>query len=147
MAVHRGGFSFVEMLIVLVVIGIVGGITAGGFTQMRASQEARAGITSIRQIISQGATSASSRGIPLELVRSGNKLEVRALNATVLHSVALPSALAAQFPSSGAWLNFNAVGRVGYPSSFWANPKTLTSGGKSYQLSISLIGEIKVVKQ
>jgi Tfp pilus assembly protein FimT len=137
------------MLIVLVVMGIVGGIAAGGVTQMRANQEARSGITSIRQIVSQGATAASSRGIPLELRRNGQRLEVRTQQApiTVLYSAELPKALADQFPATAAWLSFNAVGRVSYPSSFWTNPKTLTSGGKNYQLSISLIGEVKVVKE
>jgi type II secretory pathway pseudopilin PulG len=145
---HRAGFSFTEIVVILAIIGVISGIALGVYAQAQKGQEAKAGITSIRQIVAQGATAAASRGIPLELWRADNKLEVRTLEATpqVLHAVSVPSQLASQFPTGSAWLSYNSVGRVVLPSGF-TNPQTFTSGNYSYQLSFSLIGEVKSVKQ
>ncbi|MDX2003918.1 MAG: prepilin-type N-terminal cleavage/methylation domain-containing protein [Meiothermus sp.] len=140
------GFSLVEILIVLALLGIIGGIGAMGYGQIRAGQTARAGITTLSQIMAKAATMASSRGVPLSLVKKGNVLEVRTRDATpqVLLRETLPADLASQLPSADPWVTFSSVGRVVVPNASH-NPFSVASRGTTYTLTVSLIGEVKVV--
>ena len=139
----RLGFTLVEILVVLAVIGIALSIGFVGLAQMRQSQESRAGIQTVRQMVLAGATLAASRGLALELVRGGNRLNIRTqANQAVLRSAELPSSLASQLPN-GVWLEYTPAGMVVIPSGF-TNPFSLTDRGKTYSLRISLIGEVRL---
>lgn len=145
---YQAGFSLVEMLIILAVMGIIGGISVFSYRQVQMGQEARAAITSIRLILAHGATAASSRGLTLNLVKSGNNLQVQTTDSTpiVVTKETLPSAIAAQLPATNPILSFSSVGRVLFPPGF-ANPITVTSRGRTYTLTVSLIGEVKMEVQ
>ena len=142
MGMHRG-FTLVEILIVLAIVSIALSIGAIGLAQVRLSQESRAGVGSVRQIILAGATAAASRGIALELVRSGNRLNLRnPADNSLLREVDIPAGIAGQLPS-GTWLSYTPTGMVLLPTGF-TNPFTLTDRGKTYTLQISLIGEVRL---
>jgi prepilin-type N-terminal cleavage/methylation domain-containing protein len=140
------GFSLIEILIVLAVVGIIGGIGSFNYNQIRQAQAARAGITSVSMVMAKAATMASSRGVPLSLVRNGNTLEVRTQDSTplVLMKESLPADIASQLPSTNPWVSFTSVGRVNL-ASLANNPFSIVSRGKTYALTVSLIGEVKVV--
>lgn len=144
----RAGFSLVEMLIVLAVMGIIGGISIFSYRQVQMGQEARAGVSSLRLIMAHGATAASSRGLTLDLVKSGNSLQVQTTDANpiVVTKEILPSAIATQLPSTDPILSFSSVGRVVFPAGF-TNPIVVTSRGRTYTLTVSLIGEVKMEVQ
>ncbi len=106
-------------------------------------QEAIAGVSSIRQIIWQGATAAASRGQPLELVRSSNVLKVQTQDTTpvVVRQVTLPSSFSTTLPS-GTSYRFLPPGRLDFNSV--SSTFTATMNGKSYSFTISQIGEASV---
>lgn len=144
----NAGFSLIEMLIIMAILGIVGGISVFGYRQVQSGQEAKSGIASIRLIMAHGATAASSRGVVLDLVKSGDTLQVQTQDATpvVVTKEKLPSSIAFQLPSTNPILQFNQVGRLVFPAGF-NNPITLSSRGRTYALTVSLIGEVKMEVQ
>lgn len=142
----RDGLTIIEILITLGILAIIFSIGVVGYLQLRDAQASRAGVNSIRQIILHGTTAAASRGQRLELVRSGNRLQVRTeeTTPTVVRTVELPANIAAQVPAdgSGRVLRFTPPGMVSFPTGF-TNPFTITDRGRTYTLTVSLIGEVR----
>lgn len=142
---RKAGLTIIEILITIGILAIIFTIGVVGFLQVRDSQASRAGVNSIRQIILQGTTAAASRGQTLELVRLGNRLQVRTTVGTpvVLRSVDLPASIASQVQADGAGkvLGFSPPGRVIFPTDF-SNPFSITDRGHTYALTVSLIGEV-----
>lgn len=138
------GLTFIELLLVIALIGIVLGIVVVSGRRILGNQEAKASLNSIQQIVWQGATAAASRGQRLDLVRIGRRLQVQTQETTprVIRFVDLTTALSAQLPN-GTWFSFTPPGKVIFPTGF-TQPINVTVNGRSYSLSFSLIGEVKV---
>lgn len=142
----RSGFTLLELLIALAVIGVVVGIAVTGGRRLVEGQEARAAVQSVRQSIWQGATLAASRGVSTTLVLNGTDLELHDDGGAErpLRTFALPEGATLR-GVSGTVLRFTPPGKVD-ESSLAALPKPLILevDGKIYQLRVSLIGEVKV---
>lgn len=141
------GFSIIELLIVLAIIGVIGGIVVMSGRPIVRGQEARAAVHSVQQSVWQGATMAASRGTPMVLVLSGRDLEVR--NATtnaVVRTFELPVGSTLSV-GQGTVLEFTPPGKV-LASSLATltdgGPFSLTVNGETTVLCVSLIGEVRV---
>ncbi len=136
------GLTILELLVVLAILGIVGGIGIFNGRQLLANQEQRAAVTSLQQTIWQGATAAASRGTTVELVRSGRQFTlVDTGEAVVLKEFELPEAVSTNWPE-GTALAFTPPGRV---ESLDSLPKDLwvSTSRQTIKLTISLIGEVR----
>lgn len=135
------GFSLLEILVILAILGILAGLIAIGSRAILRGQENRSSLYSMRQIFWQGASAASSRGERLELVRSGDELEVRPVGDTkVIRRVELSRDVTLSLPQ-GQIATFNPSGKVTIAPA--NNPFTLQTDGKTYTFNVSLIGEVK----
>jgi len=139
------GFSLLEMLILLAILGLVAGVVAVSGRRVAAGQQQRAALTSVRQSVWEGATAAAARGVATELVRTATGLVVReAGSGKVLRSFDIPSAATTNMPM-GQVLLFTPPGRVDLASlQALPSPLTLTVNGHTFGLQVSLIGEVKV---
>lgn len=142
---RRAGFSLIELLILLAVLGLIAGVIAVNGRRVAAGQAQRAAIDSVRQSVWEGATAAAARGVGTELVRTATGLDVKETGSgTLLRSFDLPSGVATNLPM-GQVLRFTPPGRVDLTSlQALPDPLTLTVNGHTYKLQVSLIGEVKV---
>lgn len=126
-----------------VIVGVLATITVMGSNQFIQGQEAKAAISSIRQIIWQGASAAASRGQTLELVRTNNVWSVRTrdVNPVVVRQVTVPASFSTTFPS-GATYRFLPPGRLDFNSV--ASSFTASIRGTTYTFTVSQIGEVNV---
>ncbi len=141
----RDGFSLLELLIVLAILGIAFSLAAiGGRGILQRSAE-RSAVGTVQQAVWQGATIAAARGFRTELVRDGTVLNVRRLaDGEVLRSFELDPGATLNL-DDGQVLVFTPPGSV-LESSLDAlpDPVTVVAAGDSYELEISLIGEVRV---
>lgn len=139
----RAGFSLIELLILLAILGLIAGVIALNGRRVLAGQQQKAAIESVRQSVWNGATAAASRGKTMELYRTATALEVRDGKA-VLQTFALPASVTTNLPM-GQVLLFTPPGEVD-PATLQAlpSPLTMTVNGRTYTLQVSLIGEVKV---
>lgn len=140
-----GGFTLLELLIVLTIIGAVAGIAVMSGRPIVRGQEASAAVKTMQQSVWQGATMAASRGVRTNLVVSGQTLEVQeASSGEVIRSFEL-SADASLNVGDGTMLAFTPPGKVDSASlAALPTPLQLTSNGETFDLQISLIGEVRV---
>ncbi len=139
---NKRGFSLLEILVVISIIGVLAGIGAIGSRAILRGQENRSSLYSMRQIFWQGASAASSRGEVLELFRSSDEIQVRTTVAPtkIIRRVELSNDVTLSLPQGQIAL-FNPSGKVTIPVT--NNPFTLQSGGKTYTYNVSMIGEVK----
>lgn len=145
--IRDSGFTVFELLIVVAVAAVVLGVGFVGGRQVLAGQEGVSSINTLQQSVWQGATLAASRGIPTELHRAGERLEVRAAapgSNAVLRTFELAGSIDTNLPE-GLVLVFTPPGKVD-PASLAALPDPLwfKGNGKKHVLTFSLIGEVKV---
>jgi prepilin-type N-terminal cleavage/methylation domain-containing protein len=147
---HRKGFTLIEVLIVLAIIGVLSGIGFISGRRVLRGQQDRSAVNTLQQSVWQGATVAASRGIRTVLYRDANDLQVRAVNddgttGDVIRTFSLPDGVATNLPATES-LVFTPPGKV-EPSTLASlpDPLTLVANGTTYDVSISLIGEVKVV--
>jgi prepilin-type N-terminal cleavage/methylation domain-containing protein len=143
--VKQRGFSLLEILVVLAIVGILAGLVAVGSRAILRGQENRSSLYSMRQIFWQGASAASSRGLSLSLVRSGDVIQVidplKPSSSQLIRKVELSDDATLSLPQ-GAIATFSPTGKVTIASA--NNPFTFTADGKTYRFTVSLIGEIKL---
>jgi prepilin-type N-terminal cleavage/methylation domain-containing protein len=142
----RSGFTLLEIIAVLAIIGVTFTIGAIGSRAILRGQEFSATLRSIKQLFWQGATIASSRSINLELVRTGSTLQVRRIGTTTVYrTVTLPTGFTSNLPD-GQLATFTPPGKVTMATSI-SNPFTASFNNSTYQLTVTQIGEVKEVKQ
>jgi prepilin-type N-terminal cleavage/methylation domain-containing protein len=140
--VNKRGFSLLEILVVIAILAVLAGLIAIGSRAILTGQQNRSALYSMRQIFWQGASAASSRGEQLELVRSGNVLEIRpiATPSKKVRTIELSGNATLNLPQ-GRIATFAPSGKVSIAPA--NNPFTLQSDGKTYRFNVSLIGEVK----
>jgi len=139
------GFTMLELLIVMAVLGIALGIGIGQFLQINQRQRALATVDQIRQLFWQGATAAASRGgITYELVRNNSTLTVRVSGGgSVLNTITLPTGVTTNLPN-GTLLTFDPPGKLSFLAPFPNNRQfTVTANETTYTLTVTLLGEVR----
>lgn len=139
---NKRGLSLLEILIVIAIIAILAGLVAIGSRAILTGQQNRSALYSMRQIFWQGASAASSRGEQLELVRSGDVLEIRpiATPSKKVRTIELSGDATLNLPQ-GQIATFAPSGKVTIAPA--NNPFTFQTDGKTYRFNVSLIGEVK----
>ena len=134
------GITILELVIVLAIIGILGGIAVVSGSTIARRQAAHGAIATFQQSVWQGATAAASRGLTVELIRSGGQLQlVNTANDTVLRRFDLPNGV--DIPVENPILRFLPPGKVDrdtLPEEF-----VIDTGEGRYTLQISIIGEVR----
>lgn len=145
----KQAFSLAEILIVLAIISIIAGLSFVSGRRQLTKQEENATVSSFAQIVLQGATAAASRGVEVVLLRSGNEIIlVRSDNNNVLESFDIPVTVATNLVANGEILRFAPQGWVDVNSlAALPSPVEFTTSDKTYELTVSLIGEVKTEVQ
>jgi len=147
------GFTLLELLVVLGIIGILMGLTAFQYRRIEAQQAKASFYTGIQRLFWEGATAAASRGQTLELVRQGNRLIVRTSSPPykTLRTLDIPEGVEVDLPD-GSLADFTPPGRVRFQGHF---PKDCGNGyafrvkggkGQSRCYRVSYIGEVQEVR-
>ncbi|MCA9835779.1 MAG: type II secretion system protein [Trueperaceae bacterium] len=140
----RSGFSLLEILIVVAVIGVFASITIVSGSRIMKGQDELAAVSIMKQSLATATTAASSRGKALELIYQSAKLDLQEVDSgKIVRTFDLPKQTSLNV-SNGTFLTFSEAGRID-PASLTnlPNPFLMTVQGKKYQLTISLIGEVK----
>lgn len=145
LAKRSGGFTLLEILIVVAIIGIVGSMVALNARSALQRGEERSAIKSFQQSILQGATSASAKGVQTELVYSKGELQIRELvSKKVLSKQDLPEDFYTNL-KEGQLLIFTPPGKIDAASlAALPDPVVMKAADKTYQMEISLIGESRL---
>lgn len=139
-----GGFTFLELLVVMAIIGVLAGLGFVSGRQILRGQQNRSAINTIQQAVWQGATAAASRGITAELYRDGRTLAIRdKADSRVIRDFELPADVQFSLPA-GASLVFTPPGKVDLASLENLPALTLNTNGQAYTMKVSLIGEVKM---
>jgi len=139
-------FSLVEILVTLAIIAIVAGLSYVSGRRQLTNQEENSVVSSFQQIILEGTTAASSRGVKTILFRDEDKISLlRSDNNEELSYFELPSTVTTNLASRGELLAFSPHGWVDEVSlSNFPSPLEIRTSDKTYDLKVSLIGEVDV---
>lgn len=142
----QAGFSVLELLIVLAIIGVVVGIGVFNGRQALDRQQERAAFNSLRQTVWQGATAASARGQRVFLQLSGRELSLRIGSAggTQLRSENLPAGVDTNLPQ-GTILIFEPPGKIQSDLLPEAGEYWFEAGSSRLDLIFSIIGEVEAL--
>ena len=140
------GFTTIELLIVIAILGVLMGISMIGSRQIMQKQKEMASVQQFRQLISQSTTAVNSRSINGVLVRTGNQIKVidKDNPSKTLADMTLDSKVVTNLPS-GQSLEFLPTGRISSISlqPLLDLPLKMEAAGQTFALEISVIGEVK----
>jgi len=139
-------FSMVEILTTLAIIAIVAGLSYVSGRRQLENQKENAVVASFEQIILEGTTAASARGVKMILFRDENRISLlRSDNNEEISYFELPSTVLTNLAPEGELLAFSPHGWVDEVSlSSFPNPLEIRTTDKTYDLKVSLIGEVDV---
>lgn len=143
MRLRNAGMSVLELLIVLGIFAIIVGIGWFGGSALSRRTAAEGAVATFQQSVWQGATAAAARGLVVDLVRTDAQLLLINVNTDeVLRAYDFPAE--ATISVENPILRFLPPGKVDLEGPN-ALPEDLviTSGDRSYQLDVSLIGEVR----
>jgi len=142
----QAGFSVLELLIVLAIIGVVVGIGVLNGRQALDRQQERAAFNSLRQTVWQGATAASARGQRVFLQLSGRELSLRIGSASgnQLRSENLPAGVETNLPQ-GTVLIFEPPGKIESGLLPAAGQYWFEAGSNRVDLIFSVIGKVEAL--
>jgi prepilin-type N-terminal cleavage/methylation domain-containing protein len=142
--VKQRGFSLLEMLVILAVLGILLGIAIFAGRDIIRKQNELQSVNQIRQLLWQAGTTVNARGTSGKLSRTGNVLKVLDVNSgKTLVEATLDSKVVSNLPI-GDSLVFLSSGRIESATlDSLPDPLTVTAAGKTFKLTVSVIGEIK----
>ena len=138
--------SLTEILIALAIISIVAGISFVSAKRQLTSQKENAVVSNFKQIILEGTTAASARGVETVLFRDNNKISLlRSDNNEEIDSFLIPATVSTNLPRHGVLLAFSPHGWVDEASlAALPNPFAINTGDGNYAIRVSLIGEIDI---
>lgn len=139
---RTSGISILEILLVLAIVAVLGGIVAAGWRGLAQREEARSALVSLQQAMWQGSTAASARGETLTLRWEDDELRVVDATGDVVRSWAFPDATTTSL-SPGEILAFTPPGRIDDPTVL-PDPFTMEVNGRTASLEVSLIGGTRV---
>lgn len=145
MKARTRGLTILELVVVMAIIGILAtvGVVAGNAIARR--QSAQGAVATFQQSVWQGATAAASRGITVELRRSGDDLVlVDVEDDRTLRRYQLPSGV--DIPVENPILRFLPPGKVDLQTLEGLEGLVIDTGEGRYALDISLIGEVRSSK-
>lgn len=138
----RRGFTLLELLIVIGIIGIVGGLSFINGHRVAQQRAARGAVATFQQSVWQGATAAAARGSVVELNRTDDGLELVDLTKDrVLRNYDLPKEVS--IGADNPILRFMPPGKVDLSTLPDRDAGLMVDTGEGrYRLRISLIGEV-----
>jgi prepilin-type N-terminal cleavage/methylation domain-containing protein len=140
----KQGFTMLELLLVIAIVGVLASIAFVSGRQIMRGQEQTAVISQLKQTISRGASSAAARGSVVKLTRSNSNFILKQ-GTKELQRFSLPNGATLNIPN-GDVLEFQSSGLISNLAGL-PNPLTLTTSSKTYIITISLIGEMKAQVQ
>ena len=147
---HVSGFTMLELLMVIAVLGIIAPIGWVSGRSIIRGQQQSSSINAVRQSIWQGATSAAARNAQVDLIVDGTELRlVRNDNNRVLRRFEMPDSgfnITRDMPYT--LLSFTRSGQVDDTTlQALPTPFQLVTPKSTHTLTISLIGETQAVQQ
>lgn len=141
-SMNRRGFSLLEILVVIAVIGILAGIGLFNGRQIIRNQNEVASIQQLRQLISRATTAVNAQGKSGTLNRTGTLLKVIDGNNKTLMEMTLDKNVVTNLPQGNS-LVFLPTGRISSASLAALPALEVQAAGKTFELEISVIGELR----
>jgi prepilin-type N-terminal cleavage/methylation domain-containing protein len=141
---NRRGFSLLEILVVIAVIGILAGIGLFNGRQIIRQQNEVASIQQLRQLISRATTALNAQGKLGILNRSGSLIKVIDVddNTKTFMTMTLDKNVVTNLPEGNS-LVFLPTGRISSASLAALPALEMQAAGKTFGLEISIIGELR----
>jgi prepilin-type N-terminal cleavage/methylation domain-containing protein len=136
------GFTTIEILVVIAVIGILAGIGLFNGRQIIRKQNEVASIQQLRQLISRATTAVNAQGKSATLKRSGTLIKVVDDNNKTLLEMTLDKNVVTNLPEGNS-LVFLPTGRLSSASLAALPALEMQAAGKTFGLEISVIGELR----
>lgn len=141
----KRGFTIIEMLVILAILGVLLALFAFMGRGALDTQQEKAAIRSIQQSVWQGASAASARGRNTELKLVGRNVEVREVGSgRLIRTEELPNGVTTNLPT----LVFTPPGKISDASFALVEDGITVTGSKgTTRLVVSIIGEVIAEKE
>jgi prepilin-type N-terminal cleavage/methylation domain-containing protein len=136
------GFTMIEILIVIAIIGILAGIGLFNGRQIIRQQNEVASIQQLRQLISRATTAVNAQLSLGTLNRSGTLIKVVDDKNKTLMEMKLDKNVVTNLPEGNS-LVFLPTGRISSASLAALPDLEMQAAGKTFGLEISVIGELR----